>query len=259
MIFLSHQHKDRETISAIARGLELTYGKENIFYDDWLIEPGESMNERVSVGLEKPEYFFYFITENSLDSKLLNLEWTSAIEAISKDVKFIPIKIGQVDLPETISTLNYLEMNNNKIFSVLQQIKEIINPELHGYVYPENNDSFRYIIKGNKYLESNGIIVAATNLNDTEAEFIGKDFEYNTDFVKNGFNSKKDDIINAFMLSFPDVKNIESGLELIFKFKSNRQHKKFKINLLYFRTVGKVEEIKLTPVSSRDQVPWLDE
>ena len=57
MIFISHQHNDKEIVSPIAYALEQNFGEENVFYDDWSIKPGENIIERMSEGLENSRYF----------------------------------------------------------------------------------------------------------------------------------------------------------------------------------------------------------
>ena len=52
MIFISHQHSDKEFIGEIAEMLKNLYGEEKVFYDDWSIKPGENIINEMNTGLE---------------------------------------------------------------------------------------------------------------------------------------------------------------------------------------------------------------
>ena len=51
MIFLSHNYKDKAVVEPIAIGLKNAFSQDNIFYDNWSIQPGDGiidkMNENV--------------------------------------------------------------------------------------------------------------------------------------------------------------------------------------------------------------------
>lgn len=51
MIFLSHNYKDKAVVEPIAIGLKNAFSQDNIFYDNWSIQPGDGiidkMNERL--------------------------------------------------------------------------------------------------------------------------------------------------------------------------------------------------------------------
>ena len=90
MIFISHQHSDKDFVGDIAQTLKDTFGEEKVFFDDWSIKPGENIVTKMDSGLKNCKYFLFFITHNSLKSEMVNLEWTSALMARSeKEIKFI--------------------------------------------------------------------------------------------------------------------------------------------------------------------------
>ena len=79
MIFISYNHKDEQLVDMIARRLELEFGRDNIFYDKWSMQPGDSIIGKMNEGLEKFTTFFYFLSPNSLTSKMVSKEWKSAL------------------------------------------------------------------------------------------------------------------------------------------------------------------------------------
>ena len=50
-IFISYNHNDKILIDTIARRLELEFGRNNIFYDAWAIQPGDSIIGKILQGL----------------------------------------------------------------------------------------------------------------------------------------------------------------------------------------------------------------
>lgn len=52
MIFISYNHYDQDLVDMIARRLEIEFGRDNIFYDKWTIQPGDSIIEQMNMGLE---------------------------------------------------------------------------------------------------------------------------------------------------------------------------------------------------------------
>ena len=135
MIFLSHNYKDKDVVGPIATRLANKYGKENVFYDSWSIKPGDGIIEQMNNGLEKCKYFFFFISENSLKSGMVSLEWQSALhKSIREKIKFIPIKIDNSNQPTILIDKLYIDMYNKGMQQTYQNIIDII----------ENNESSIY-------------------------------------------------------------------------------------------------------------------
>lgn len=273
MIFISHQHYDKEIVSPIAYALEQHFGKENIFYDDWSIKPGENIIERMNEGLEKARYFFFFITANSLKSKMVSLEWTSALKARSENIQFIPIRAENVDVPLIISALSYLDMSTNGIDVTLQQMREIINPDLaqyaknvptfnnvSGYVYQENYDSFQYIIRAKRFFEPSGFLVACTKLSDKQATFIANANIYGTGYHPNSMRVLGE-VMNTFVIDFSGGLKAGFNVELTFKILSDTDEHGVKMNskvyLFHKKSEHFFQSIELTPVLSKEYIPWL--
>lgn len=60
MIFLSHNHRDKRFVSVIAEKLADVYGRDNVFYDSWSIQPGEGIIDKMNLGMENVSFFFLF-------------------------------------------------------------------------------------------------------------------------------------------------------------------------------------------------------
>ena len=70
MIFISYNHNDQQLVDMVARQLELSFGKNNIFYDRWSMQPGDSIIGKMNEGLEQYTTFFYFLQKFILVSKM---------------------------------------------------------------------------------------------------------------------------------------------------------------------------------------------
>lgn len=144
MIFLSHQHKDKPIVGPIAHGLKEVFGEENIFFDDWSIQPGQGIIDEMSKGLEKCKVFFFFISENSLKSEMVKLEWQNAIMRESKhNVLFVPIKMTNVEVPAIITQKLYLDMYHNGIDMTLRQMVDLVR---NGRLTPEEYKPYENIV-----------------------------------------------------------------------------------------------------------------
>lgn len=128
MIFLSHNYKDKDVVEPIAVKLREIYGQENVFYDSWSIKPGESIIGKMDEGLSKCKWFFFFISNNSLKSSMVELEWQSALYKATKEgIKFIPIKIDDCYPPQILTNTLYLDMYVNGFDNTLRNICDLIN------------------------------------------------------------------------------------------------------------------------------------
>lgn len=198
MIFLSHNHKDKKIVEPIAVRLKEAYGEENVFYDSWSIKPGDNIIGKMNTGLEKAKYFFYFISENSLNSKMVDMEWQAAlIKMAQQNIKFIPIKIDSSNPPGILLSTLYIDMYTNGFEVGLRQIFDVINNEnskplitkfsnIRVIVYDgENNDTIIQIESVYFYEPSTRFMLCYNNLNE-EIEFkLMTDSLYNYKEIEN--------------------------------------------------------------------------
>lgn len=47
MIFLSYSHKDKAIVRPMAEAFRKTFGENNVFFDEWSIQPGDSLVDRM--------------------------------------------------------------------------------------------------------------------------------------------------------------------------------------------------------------------
>lgn len=127
MIFLSHNQKDKPVVEQVAMRLAQIFGSDNVFYDAWSIQPGDSIIGKMNEGLEKVQYFFLFVSANSLSSEMVKLEWQTALmKATSGRCKIIPVRLDESLLPGILMQTLYLDLYNNGLEITIRQIVEVV-------------------------------------------------------------------------------------------------------------------------------------
>lgn len=95
MIFLSHNYNDKPIVEQVALKLSAIYGRDNVFYDSWSIQPGDGIIDKMEKGLTNCKFFFFFVSANSLNSNMVKMEWQNAIfKAAQSFIKVIPYSHG---------------------------------------------------------------------------------------------------------------------------------------------------------------------
>lgn len=128
MIFISHTAKDKDIVEPIALRLAQVFGQENIFYDSWSIQPGDGIIDKMNEGLTNCEFFFFFVSKNSLQSKMVQLEWQNAIlKATKGSVKLIPVKLDDCMMPSLLMQTLYIDVFGCGLENSIRQMIDVIN------------------------------------------------------------------------------------------------------------------------------------
>ena len=146
MIFLSHNSKDKRIVEPFANKLAEVFGRDNVFYDSWSIQPGDGIIDKMESGLKDAKYFFFFVSANSLESGMVKLEWQNAImKATNGNIKFIPIRLDKSTMPVLLTQTLYLDVYQNGFDVVLRQMIDVIsgNNTYHGTVTSYENIKVR--------------------------------------------------------------------------------------------------------------------
>lgn len=166
-IFISYNHTDAQIVDMISRRLELEFGRDNIFYDAWSIQPGDSIIGKMNDGLEAFTTFFFFVSKNSLASKMVSLEWQTALNrAVNNDLKFVAVKIADCNPPTIISNKQYIDLYGEGLDNAIEKMKCVINSEstyrpmedvqnLIARISHENERTLSITIEAQMYSEQN--------------------------------------------------------------------------------------------------------
>jgi len=127
MIFISHNYNDKVVIEPIAERLAEIFGQENVFYDSWSIQPGQGIIDKMNEGLSNATHFFYFVSENSIKSNMVKLEWQNAIFKASKGTcNVIPVRLDETPMPAILSQSLYIDLYSNGIETTITQIVNVV-------------------------------------------------------------------------------------------------------------------------------------
>lgn len=166
-IFISYNHADKQIVDIIAQRLELEFGRNNIFYDAWSIQPGDSIIGKMNEGLEGFSTFFFFISPNSLSSKMVSLEWQTALNrAVNNDLKFAAVKIADCKTPAILSDKLYIDLYGEGMDSALEKMKCVIKskstykpleeaPNIVATIQNKDAKTIKITIEAKMYAEQN--------------------------------------------------------------------------------------------------------
>ena len=129
MIFFSHTSADKPLIEPIAVQFSQVFGQENIFYDSWSIQPGDGIIDKMSEGMSNCKFFFFFVSKNSLDSRMVQLEWQNMLMRASSntDIKFIPVKLDDCMMPAILLQTLYIDVYGKGLEFATRQIIDVVN------------------------------------------------------------------------------------------------------------------------------------
>lgn len=127
MIFLSHNYADKPVVEPIALRLSDIFGKDKVFYDAWSIQPGDGIIEKMNEGLSSPKFVFFFVSENSLKSNMVKLEWQNALYKSTKgECRIIPVRVDGCAMPPVLLQNIYIDMFAHGIEASIVQIMNVI-------------------------------------------------------------------------------------------------------------------------------------
>jgi hypothetical protein len=139
-IFLSHNHSDKPIVEAVALRLRAIFGENRVFYDSWSIKPGDGIIDQINKGLEAPEFVFFFVSANSLNSGMVKLEWQNALYAASKGkTRLIPVRVDGAAMPAVLMQTLYIDMHTIGLEDAIAQIVSVaqgnasFTPQHHGF------------------------------------------------------------------------------------------------------------------------------
>lgn len=197
MIFLSHNKADKPIVRQIAQILVNKYGIDNVFYDEWSIQPGDSIIGQMNTGIESCKYFFFFVSENSLKSKMVELEWQSAIIKLANGIKFIPVRLDKSLMPAIITQILYIDLYNYGFDVAIRQMIDVIDgnntfrpqsdfSNLVAYINRIDSKNIEIEIRAEYYLEPHSRYLLVVDNDENDLNWMLPDFnEYNSGFNNN--------------------------------------------------------------------------
>lgn len=217
-IFISHNSKDKPIVEPIAIKLAEVFGREEVFYDSWSIKPGDGIIGKMNEGLENCRFVFFFVSNNSLKSYMVALEWQNAIMKASKEqAQLIPVRMDNCEMPALLLQTLYIDLFSNGVEVSLRQMIDLINGDntFHPKFTRIKNISVKYLMRtdrvviielsANYFMEPVPHFAFATLNNQDEISYNIK----NVSFMRFGFNKSSIPMtvgirVNGIRIDFPD-------------------------------------------------------
>lgn len=137
-IFISHSHRDREAVDAIAKRLEAD-GHE-IWVDSLQLKPGDNISQRIQEGLEQADAIVFVISRNSLHSEWVQREFAAiALQQISKrQQRIIPVRLDECEVPSYLADRLYIDFASdfNQGLKTLSDAFMVASPEALETAHP---------------------------------------------------------------------------------------------------------------------------
>jgi hypothetical protein len=117
--FVSHSSLDKD----FARKLSVALSAKgaNIWFDEWVMKPGDRLRDKINEGVRLSNYFIVVLSRNSIRSQWVRIELDSAMirEIEKKKVHVIPIlldKEAAKDIPPDLKGKLYIDFSNHRDF-----------------------------------------------------------------------------------------------------------------------------------------------
>lgn len=145
-VFLSHNSADKKIVRIIAKKLNDSGLK--VWFDEWVIKPGDNICLEIEKGLEESKILILFISKKSMESNWVALERSTAIfrDPTNKNRRFIPLLIEDCIIPDSLKIYKYISYKSDSESSVKELINICYNVEIEyvNEVYNESINSIDY-------------------------------------------------------------------------------------------------------------------
>jgi hypothetical protein len=113
-VFLSHSSKDKSIVRPLAERLKKDGLR--VWFDEWIIEEGDSIFLAIEKGLEKSLVNLLIMSKNSLGSEWPDFERSTSMfrDPTNKHRRFIPLRLDDCTIPDTLKQFKYFDFRNNQ-------------------------------------------------------------------------------------------------------------------------------------------------
>lgn len=123
-VFISHRQSDTQQAEQLAN--ELGDAGHEVWFDEWKIDIGDSIVERVDQGLEGSKYLVLCYSSSGM-SPWVNREWMSVLDRqlSGYEVKVLPILLTGGEPPAILADIKYADLVNDWSKGVSQLLRAI--------------------------------------------------------------------------------------------------------------------------------------
>lgn len=140
-IFISHTAADKGIVEPAALALSRVFGRDNVFYDSWSIQPGDGIIDKMNSGLEECDCFFLFVSQRSLTSEMVKMEWQNALMIQAKrGMRFVPVLLDGCKVPAILLQKRYIDAFRVGMDVAIRQMVDVASG---ANIYREEDAAFQ--------------------------------------------------------------------------------------------------------------------
>ncbi|HEX3530270.1 MAG TPA: toll/interleukin-1 receptor domain-containing protein [Thermoanaerobaculia bacterium] len=113
-VFLSHNARDKPQVQALAE--ELRAAGLRVWFDEWVIKPGDDIYLAIESGLEAARVQVLCLSQAALGSEWVALERSTVLfrDPTNADRRFIPLLLADCELPDALRRYKYVDYRRKK-------------------------------------------------------------------------------------------------------------------------------------------------
>lgn len=112
-VFLSHNSADKPRVRRVAERLRAAGLR--VWFDEWLIAPGDDINLAIERGLETARTLVLFLSPAAMDSGWVESERSTALfrDPTNAERRFVPVFLEDCVLPDTLRRFRYVDLRTD--------------------------------------------------------------------------------------------------------------------------------------------------
>jgi hypothetical protein len=136
-IFISHSHQDRDFVDWLVR--ELRQNGIDVWWDADELAVGDYIKDKIKEGILASSAFIIVLSEQSTKSAWVQFELNSALlyNATKNNIKIIPIKIDESNVPLDLNNYLYIDASRNRLTALENIIRALYVPDKPTYKFDD--------------------------------------------------------------------------------------------------------------------------
>jgi hypothetical protein len=128
-VFLSHSHADKDFVRRLAWDLK-RYGV-RVWYDEWEIKVGDSLREKVELGIKESSWLLVVLSPTSVESKWVRVELNAAFarELERESVFILPLLYRDCSIPTFLQDKVYADFRTEYGWGLRALLERVLPDE----------------------------------------------------------------------------------------------------------------------------------
>ncbi|WP_306216123.1 toll/interleukin-1 receptor domain-containing protein [Actinoplanes sp. RD1] len=109
-VFVSYRSADAAKARTLSQALRAA--GHGVWFDEWRINLGDSVVERISAGLTGTAYLVLCYSSSGIDSPWMSREWMSSLarQLDGRSIKLLPVRLTGDAVPAILADLKYADL-----------------------------------------------------------------------------------------------------------------------------------------------------